>query len=43
MNRYCLQGDYVMLNTILNVQFAEMYVNVLFVKLFVQCNEFTSC
>ena len=34
MNSYCLLGDYVMLNTILNVHFAEMYVNVVFVKLF---------
>ena len=43
MNSYCLLGDYVMLNTILNVHFAEMYVNVVFVKLFVQRNELNSC
>ena len=32
-----------MVNTVLKVHFVEMYVNVIFVKLFVQRSEFNSC
>ena len=32
-----------MVNTTLKVLFVEMYVNVIFVKLLVQHNEFNSC
>ena len=32
-----------MANTILQVLFVEMYVNVVFVKLFVQRSDFNSC
>ena len=41
-NNYSLLGDYVH-GRIIKVLFVEMYVNVVFVKLFAQRSEFYSC